>query len=37
MSFPYSRSRDEHCVGGHPREISWTVTPSERKDSGSSE
>ena len=24
-------------VGGHPREVRWTVTPSERKDSDSSD
>ena len=29
---PHSRSRDQHSVGGHPREVRWTVTPSKRKD-----
>ena len=28
-------SRDQHSVGGHPREVRWTVTPSEGKDSDS--
>lgn len=26
---PHNRSRDQHSVGGHPREVRWTVTPSE--------
>ena len=30
---PHNRSRDQHSVGGHPREVRWTVTPSEGKDS----
>ena len=34
---PHSRSRDRHRVGGHPREVSWTVTPSEGKDSDSTD
>ena len=29
LSCPHSRSRDQHSVGGHPREVRWTVTPSE--------
>ena len=37
MSCPHSRSRDQHSVGGHPREVRWTVTPSEGKDSDSSD
>ena len=35
LSCPHSRSRDQHRVGGHPREASWTGTPSEGKDSDS--
>ena len=34
---PHSRSRDQHSVGGHPREVKRTVTPSEGKDSDSSD
>ena len=34
---PHSRSRDQHSVGGHPREVRWTVTPSKGKDSDSSD
>ena len=37
LSCPQSRSRDQHSVGGHPREVRWTVTPSEGKDSDSSD
>jgi len=37
MSFPCSRSRDKHSVGGHPREVRWTVTPREGKDCDSSD
>ena len=29
LSCLHSRSRDQHSVGGHPREVRWTVTPSE--------
>ena len=36
LSCPHSRSRDKHSVGGHPGEVRWTVTPSEGKDSDSS-
>ena len=36
LSCPHSRSRDEHSVGGHPRQVRWTVTPIEGKDSDSS-
>jgi len=35
LSCPHSRSRDQHSVGGHPREVRWTVTPSKGKDSNS--
>ena len=35
LSCPHSGSRDQHRVGGHPREASWTGTPSEGKDSDS--
>jgi len=28
-------SRDQYSVGGHPREVRWTVTPSEGRDSDS--
>ena len=34
---PHSRSRDQHSAGGHPREVRWTVTPSEGKDSDNSD
>ena len=34
---PHSRSRDQHSVGGSPRDVSWTVTPSEGNDSHSSD
>ena len=34
---PHRRSRDQPSVGGHPREVTWTVTPSEEKDSESSD
>jgi len=34
---PHNRSRDKHSIGGHPREVRWTVTPSEGKDSDSSD
>jgi len=27
----------QHSVGGHPRKVRWTVTPSEGKDSDSSD
>jgi len=37
LSCPHSRSRDQHSVGGHPREVRLTVTPREGKDSGSSD
>jgi len=37
MSCPHSRSRDQHSVGGHPREVRWTVTPSEGSDTDSSD
>ena len=30
-------TRDQHSAGGHPREVRWTVTPSEGKDSDSSD
>ena len=33
LSCPHSRSRDQHSVGGHPREVRWTATPSKGKDS----
>ena len=33
LSSPHSRSRDQYRVGGHPREVRWTVTPSKGKDS----
>jgi len=32
---PPQQIRDQHSVGGHPREVRWTVTPSEGKDSDS--
>ena len=34
---PPHRSRDHHSVGGHPREVRWTVTPSKGKDPDSSD
>ena len=34
---PHSRSRDQHGVGGHPREVRWTVISREGKDSDSSD
>ena len=34
---PHSRTTDQPSVGGHPREVSWTVTLSEGKDSDSSD
>ena len=34
---PHSRSRDQHTVGGHPSGVRWTVTPSEGKDSDTSD
>ena len=37
MSCPHSKSRVQHSAGGHPREERWTVTPSEEKDSNSSD
>ena len=37
MSCPHSRFRDQESVGGHPREVRWTVTPSEGEDSDSSD
>ena len=37
LSCPHSRSRDQHGFGGHPREVRWTVTPSDGKDSDSSD
>ena len=37
LSCPYSRSRDQHSVGGHPGEVKWTVIHSEGKDSDSSD
>jgi len=37
LSCPHRRSRDQHSVGGHSREVRWTVTPSEGKDSESSD
>ena len=37
LSCPHSRSRDQHAVGGHPREVRWTVTPREGNDSDSSD
>ena len=32
LSCPHSRCRDQHRVGGHPREVRGTVTPSKGKD-----
>ena len=37
MSCSHSRSRDQHSIGGHLREVRWTVTPSKGKDSDSSD
>ena len=37
LSCPHSRSRDQHSVGGHPKEVRWTVIPSAGKDSDSSD
>ena len=37
LSCPHSRSRVQHSVGGHAREVRWTVTPREGKDSDSSD
>ena len=37
LSCPHSRSKDQHSVGGHPREGRWTVAPSEGKDPDSSD
>ena len=37
LSCPHSRSRDQHSVRGHPREVRWTVTPSKGKDSDNSD
>jgi len=34
---PHSRSRGQHSVGGHPREVRGTETPSEGKDADSSD
>ena len=34
---PHSRSRDQHSVGGPPREGRWAVAPSEGRDSDSSD
>jgi len=34
---PHSRPRDHHSVGGHPREVRLTVTPSEGENSDSSD
>ena len=31
LSGPHSRSRDQHSVGGHPREGRWTVTPGRER------
>ena len=30
---PHSRSRDQHSIGGHPREVRLTVTLSKGNDS----
>ena len=35
--YPHSRTTDQHSVGGHPREVNWTVTLSEGKDSDNSD
>ena len=37
LSCPHSRSWDQQSVGGHPREVRWTVIHSEGKDSDSSD
>ena len=37
LSYPHRRSRDQHSAGGHSREVRWTVTPSEGKDSESND
>ena len=37
LSCPRSRSKDQHGLGKHPREVRGTVTPSEGKDSDSSD
>ena len=37
LSCPHSRSKDQQSVGGHPREVRWTVTASEGKDSDSND
>ena len=37
LSCPHSRSRVQHSVRGHTREVRWTVTPREGKDSDSSD
>ena len=34
---PPNKSRDKCSVGGYPREVRWTVTPREGKDSDSSD
>ena len=34
---PHSRSRGQHSIRGHPREVRWAVTHSEGKDSDSSD
>ena len=36
LSCPHNRSTDEHSVRRHPKEVRWTVTPNEGKDSDSS-
>jgi len=30
---PPQQVRDQHSVGGHPKEVRWTVAPNEGKDS----
>ena len=35
LSCLHSRARDQHSIGGHPREVRWIVTPREGKDSES--
>ena len=37
LSCPHSRSRVQHSVRGHTREVRWTVTPREGKNSDSSD
>ena len=32
-----TQPRDQHSVGGHPKEVRWTVTPSEGEVSKSSD